>query len=156
MKRRPLMAVLFLSSLVWVGCSYMQKGSAPVTPAPGANQHGGAGTDEGCGDVICTENIAEVYLEVVDASGQVVLLDNYYSEDKAGNKLPSYMYEYNDVNKVYTVINDGWLSGNENTSSTIKFIGFKNGVEVVNEVFDIQADCCHISKVNGKEKVVIR
>lgn len=108
-----------------------------------------------CATAVCTYEFREIPLEVVDASGNTVILDNYYTEEMSGNKLPTTYYSYNSDMGVYVVFNDAWLPGNKNSTMQVRFIGMKNGMTVVNELFKISSDCCHVYKVSGKDKIIV-
>lgn len=108
-----------------------------------------------CENVYCTFEFRMIDLQVVDAKGNAVKLDSYYTEDMNGNKLPSHLYEYNNYSSAYVVFNDSWMAGNQNSSIRVRFVGFKNGIKVVSEDYLITSDCCHISKQSGKDRVVL-
>jgi hypothetical protein len=55
----------------------------------------------------------------------------------------------------YTVLDDSYLKQLMDNADSFRFTGTKNGKEVVNEVFVIGADCCHINKVSGNESVTV-
>lgn len=162
MKIKLLMSVMLMGTLVWIGCTQAEKKGTTVQPGFPTNSTTSTAGDDGdndeqpdCAETICTEYIAEISLAVSNASGQPVLLDAFHTEDMSGNVMPAYLYEYNDITESYIVFNDGWISGNENSSITVRFVGTKNGNKVVDEVFNIQTDCCHVSKTEGNDEVVI-
>ena len=53
-------------------------------------------------------------------------------------------------NKTYPVLDDNFQQTIKNTTENFRFRGFINGTIVVNELFVIKADDCHIEYVSGK------
>ncbi len=107
-----------------------------------------------CGDIACTMMFAMVTVEVKDQQGNKVVLDEYYTtREKTGDKLTpqSNMPD----SGTYTIVDDGFVSILKNKSEQFRFIGKKNGAEVVNEPYVISADCCHVNKVSGKGTIII-
>lgn len=124
-------------------------------PVDTSDRGGDDPRDPNCEGVYCTFDFRQIKLEIVDANNNPVMLDVFYTEDMAGNRLPTYLYEYNSYTSSYVVFNDGWMNGNQNSSIQVRFVGIKNGAVVVTEVYTIATDCCHIEKKSGKDKVVL-
>jgi len=112
--------------------------------------------DSNCSRAVCTGLFKEIQLEIVDANSNPVILDTCYLEDTLGNKLPLSLYGYNSATSSYVVFNDSWLWQNRNKSISVRFVGIKNGVKMVDEVYDIVSDCCHVFKISGKDKVILQ
>lgn len=131
--------------------------NADITKPPVDNSDRGGDnpTPEDCMGVACTQQFESVYFEVKNSSGATVKLTSFHTEDMAGNTLPTRLYEYNSYRDAYVVINDGWVRGNENTTKQVRFVGYVGSTKVVNEVYTIATDCCHIAKTAGKDKVVL-
>jgi uncharacterized membrane protein len=53
----------------------------------------------------------------------------------------------------YIVLDDSFQKTIENQTEKFTFKGYKNDLEVVNEVFTIGADKCHIYYIDGKQEV---
>jgi hypothetical protein len=107
-----------------------------------------------CGDIACTMMFAMVTVEVKDQQGNKVILDEYYTiREKTNDKLT--LQSHMPDSGTYTVLDDNFVATLKNASEQFRFVGKKNGVEVVNEQYTISADCCHINKVNGKSTVTI-
>lgn len=53
----------------------------------------------------------------------------------------------------YPVLTDNFQKVLENRSESFRFLGFVNDSLVVNELFVIGADRCHIEKISGKSKI---
>ncbi len=109
-----------------------------------------------CDSVMCTMNVVAIALSVVDSSNTPVVLDSFYTTDMAGHKLPVGLYSYNNYSHNYIVLTDGWVQGHQRTNVHLLFQGYKNGVKIVDEPYSVNADCCHIQKVSGKDSVIIR
>ncbi|MBN8671245.1 MAG: hypothetical protein ACK4EY_04410 [Flavipsychrobacter sp.] len=124
-------------------------------PIDTSDRGGDTPIPEDCAGVYCTQQFEMVYFEVKNSSGATVTLTSFHTEDMAGNKLPTHLYEYDSYRDAYVVINDGWVRGNENTTKQVRFVGYVGSTKVVNEVYTIATDCCHIAKTAGKDKVVL-
>lgn len=119
--------------------------------------------EEGCGDtapidcdgVVCTQEFRMIYLDVKNSAGATVTLTSFHTEDMAGNKLPADLYEYDSWRDAYMVFNDAWVSGHAGTRQQVRFVGYIGSNKVVDEVYTIATDCCHIDKIAGKDKVVL-
>lgn len=107
-----------------------------------------------CSDVFCTAIFASVSINVEDKNGNAVELHDFYTVNRSTNdtirsSVPSW-------NKgTYTVVDDGYTSKMFNKTYDFSFIGIVNNQVVINEPFSISADCCHVSKVSGKESIII-
>lgn len=107
-----------------------------------------------CGDIACTMMFAMVTVEIKDNAGKPVLLDEYYTiREKNGEKITS--QSHNPESGTYVVLDDGFISTLTNKRENFRFIGKKNGAEVVNEAYDISGDCCHVNKESGKSAITI-
>jgi frataxin-like iron-binding protein CyaY len=53
----------------------------------------------------------------------------------------------------YIVLDDSFQKTIENQTEKFTFKGYNNDLEVVNEVFTIGADKCHIYYIDGKQEV---
>jgi len=119
--------------------------------------------EEGCGDtapidcsgVFCTQEFRMIFLEVKNSAGATVLLTSFHTEDMAGNILPADLYEYDSWRDAYMVFNDAWVSGHAGTRKKVRFVGYIGSTKVVDEIYTIATDCCHIDKIAGKDKVVL-
>lgn len=111
--------------------------------------------DGPCAEVFCTTDVVEIGLEVLDRSGNRVTLDAFHTEDMNGKVLNTNLYYYNSDILRYVVFNDFWVMGHQNTNTQVRFVGIKGGVRVVNEVYSVSTDCCHINRTSGKTVVTI-
>jgi len=107
-----------------------------------------------CGDIACTMIFAMVSVEVKDNNGHALVLDEYYTiREKDGEKIVTQSSIPTDG--TYVVLDDNFISTLTNKTELFRFIGKKNGVEVVNEVYEIQGDCCHVSKKSGSAVITV-
>lgn len=106
-----------------------------------------------CTEPICTEEFRMVNLQVRSSSHQPVILDSAYTI-RAGNAeritYPAMGAGY------YTVLDDSYQPKLKRDKDQFTFYGFLGGVKVVEEVYSISADNCHIRKEGGKDSVAIQ
>lgn len=104
--------------------------------------------------VICTEVFMTVSTRVVDKDDQDIQLDRVFTKDlTTGQIVP-----INDLNVegYYTVLDDSYRHFLKGKERRFLFSGIKNGTTVFEEEFVIGADQCHIYKVEGTEKIVLK
>lgn len=97
-----------------------------------------------------------ITLRVTNAQGAPLKLDRYQTITEKKAVVPTGDSEPMQAEGQYPVVTDAWMSGHRNTTTKMIFTGFLGNKEVVKETFEIKADCCHVSKVSGKESVVAR
>src|SRR5690606_31520962 len=103
--------------------------------------------------VMCTMMFAMVTVEVVAPDGTPVTLDEVYTiRSKDGTKLQ--MEQHNGAGN-YVILDDSYQKTLANSSEPFRFVGIKNGVQVVDEPYTIGADCCHVSRNSGKTRIVL-
>jgi hypothetical protein len=111
-----------------------------------------ANTDP-CKGVMCTMLFAMVQTDVTDHSGNAIALDSFYTlRAKTGEKI---YHDKSTMPNGYTVLDDGYQKQLVNKNDSFYFVGYLNGKQVVNEPYVIGADCCHIKKQSGKDKIQI-
>jgi len=54
----------------------------------------------------------------------------------------------------YPVLDDSYQSNIANRTEQFRFVGLKNNAIIVDELFTIKADQCHISYVSGNQTVI--
>jgi len=162
MKKHFLIGLMLLAT----GFGACNKAIDGGTTSPGKGG-GGSGIAPGgcfprtdCAGVMCTAMFATVGLEVRDAAGAPIALDAFVVTDASGNPLPmnngQAVYGYpNNGDGNYTVINDAWVQGHQNTNMTVHAKGYIKGSEVFNLPFGVGADCCHVNKISGQDFVTI-
>lgn len=115
----------------------------------------GDNDDKDCKNAICTMMFASVNVHVLDTDSNNVKLSEYYTINiqtndtirHAGDTWPD---------EAYVVLDDSYTPRMYNKQYDFRFIGMSNGAMVVNELYTISADCCHINKVSGKTSVVVK
>lgn len=107
-----------------------------------------------CGDIACTMMFAMVTVDVKDTSGNPVILDEHFTiRESNGQQIFNESQMPNAG--TYTVLDDSYATTLRNRQETFRFIGKKNGVEVINEPYTISADCCHVNKESGKGQIIL-
>lgn len=106
------------------------------------------------GDIVCTEIFKSVMVEVKDANGNPVTLDDYYTIRLKNDERVSGPGSTPE-NGHYIVVDDNIISTLMDKTEGFKFVGIKNGIEVLNEIYQVTGDCCHVNKDSGKDEVVI-
>lgn len=104
-------------------------------------------------DVVCTEEFRMITLQVQDPDRKPVLLDSFFTV-RAGNgeriastqQIPGY----------YTVLDDNYQPRLKRERDNFIFHGFRGGLKVVEETYSVSADNCHITKLSGKDSVMIQ
>jgi hypothetical protein len=135
-----------LSILLTVGVA------ALFLQAHSCNHHG---HNECTGDIICTEIFAMVTVNVKDTNGAPVVLDEHYTiREKTGERIS--LADNGLQDGTYVVVDDNFIGTLKKSYEGFRFVGKKNGVEVVNETYEVEGDCCHVNKRSGKETVVIQ
>lgn len=107
-----------------------------------------------CREVICTQIFASVNLKVTNKDGEPAKLTEHYTVNtKTSDTLTFEQGGWPEGS--YTVVDDNYVSKMYNSTVEFRFIGMQGNVKVVDEPFTISADCCHISKISGKDTVTI-
>lgn len=106
-----------------------------------------------CDGVMCTAMFAMVNITVTDSVGNTVKLDDAYTL-RLSNNSTIRTANNSTPDGSYTVLDDSYQKQLVNATDSFRFIGIKNGKQVVKETFVISADCCHINKQSGKTEVV--
>lgn len=107
-----------------------------------------------CGNPVCTEVFKAVMVTVKDTNGNPVELDEVYTIRLYNDERISGPGG-NPENGTYVVIDDNFIATLMDRTEGFRFIGKKNGVELVNEVYQVTGDCCHVNKDTGKDEVII-
>ncbi|MEP2056817.1 MAG: hypothetical protein ABJJ05_03370 [Maribacter litoralis] len=111
-----------------------------------------------CSEAICTHNFVTITVSVKDEAGDAVSLDNFEVIDTAtGENLAesTTAEEYHNDQGIYPIISDAYRTKYQNNTATLLFKGFIGDEQVVNEEFEIGADCCHVSLIAGNRTIVL-
>lgn len=109
-----------------------------------------------CEGVACTAMFAMINTKVVGADGKSVVLEDAYAQRKGNGDIYRSQQPMMWYDSSYVVLDDGYLTKMQNQTDTFYFIGKKGGVEVVREPFAINADCCHVNKLSGKDVITVK
>lgn len=97
---------------------------------------------------------AMITVHVVDAGNQPVVLDSAYTvRTETGEKIRHNASSVPDNS--YIVLDDGYQKNIAQSVANFRFMGYKNGKEIVNEPYTIGADCCHINKQSGSSTITV-
>ncbi|RYD57149.1 MAG: hypothetical protein EOP56_10130 [Sphingobacteriales bacterium] len=132
--------LLFIAAIICMSASCGKK--EPVTDP------------KNCDGVMCTQMFKMITLRITDASGNAVKLDDYYTLHVASGEKAKVTGGMN--GGYYTVVDDSRRKDLQDRKVELKFVGMKDGKEVVNETYMVTADCCHIEKISGKTEIVLQ
>jgi hypothetical protein len=156
--------ILFALMLAVAGIAACKKSDVATSPGIPENGDGiapgGCYPPGNCAGVFCTAQFADVPLEVRNGTGTAVILDSFVVTNLSGvplpsvNGVPAYAYPQSGAG-VYSVMNDSWVQGHQNSRIQVIAKGYVNGSEVFREPFTITTDCCHVGKQSGKDVITI-
>lgn len=107
-----------------------------------------------CSNAICTEIFASVNVAVQDKDGNHINLQDYYTINVAtGDTLRHNANGWPEGS--YTVVDDSYVNKMYNRKLQFRFLGVQGNTIVVDEIYTISADCCHINKESGKDTIII-
>ena len=109
-----------------------------------------------CGEITaCTRELRTVKVEIMDPEGVPVELDRTETSSQFGKTVTTYEGASDDQNGVYLVISDTHKSDLPSEFKIVRFRGWKNGRELVDQQFVINKDCCHIGKLEGPNQIIV-
>ena len=111
-----------------------------------------------CSEAICTHNFVTITVSVKDEAGDAVVLDSFEVLDTAtGENLAKDISaeEYHNDQGIYPLISDAHRIQYQNKTTTLTFKGYINDELVVNQEFEVGADCCHVSLITGNREIVL-
>ncbi|MGB3468653.1 MAG: hypothetical protein WBA74_25435 [Cyclobacteriaceae bacterium] len=112
--------------------------------------------DDGCStDISCTEVLISVTTEIVDSENNTVALDSTHTTMEDGTIVYTYIRNDNEDSGFYTVITDSEFDDVERSGTDLIFKGWKDGIMLIEEQFEVGRDCCHIEKLDGPELITI-
>lgn len=128
--------IFLLAGLALISCKVTKKAACPP-------------------NTICTMMFKSVSVQVTDANGAPVLLDEAYTVRTKTKEIirPEHQGKQDGY---YVVLSDSYQKKLENQKASFRFVGKKDGKEVVNQVFVIEADCCHINRLEGPENITLK
>lgn len=113
-----------------------------------------------CSEAICTLNFVTITVSVKDASGEPVSLDNYeIIDNETGENLAADFngdeYQYLKEQGFYPILSDANRIQYQNSTATLTFKGVIDNKEVINETYEVAADCCHVNLISGNTEIVL-
>lgn len=113
-----------------------------------------------CAGIACTLNYVSIEIEVRDASGAGIPLDEFSVTDlSSGEDLtrpvtPEEMQRYREMAR-YPLYGDEFRERHPLGEDIIVFRGYINGAEEVQAEYVVGADCCHVYLVSGETELII-
>lgn len=107
---------------------------------------------------ICSEEYRTIVVEIKDSEGEPVILDEYkVVELSRGRDLTIRQDDAVSMRGrgFYPLFSDLYAQEYRLREIQIKFTGYIEGEEVVREVYQVGADCCHVYYVSGDLEPVI-
>ncbi|WP_300024206.1 hypothetical protein [uncultured Maribacter sp.] len=113
-----------------------------------------------CSTAICTLNFVTITVSVKDASGEAIALSSYEVIDtETGENIASDFngdeYQYYKEQGLYPILSDANRSQYQNLTATLTFKGFIDNEAIINETYEVGADCCHVSLIEGETTIVL-
>ena len=103
--------------------------------------------------MVCTEEFRMITLQVGNDSHLPATLDEVYTL-RTGSTQKLY-FDQPFTEGRYVVLDDSYHSHLKNKEADFRFIGIKNNTVVVDQVFRIAGDNCHIIKKSGPDGVMV-
>ena len=107
---------------------------------------------------ICTEEYRTIVIEIKDSEGEPVVLDSFKVEDLSSGRVltiqpddPTYIRERG----IYPIFSDKYAREYRQKQIQIKITGYIEGEEMVSEIYQVAADCCHVFYVSGDLELVL-
>lgn len=114
---------------------------------------------DGCNG-ICTEEFRTITIEIKDAEGNPVALDSFSvintgNGNELGTSINNPEFDYFRENGTYPIFSDLYSQEFRQREITINFKGFIDETEVINENYEVGADCCHVYYISGERELQI-
>lgn len=104
-------------------------------------------------DVVCTEEFRYITVEIVDSKNEPIVLDSYKIIRNDTDE--DITHKEDMFQNSYPIINDSYQNEIANKKLSLTFTGVLNNQEVINEIYIVSADCCHIDLISGKTKIIL-
>jgi hypothetical protein len=109
-------------------------------------------TKSDCNFAVCTDEFRYITILIKHSSdSSAVILNDYKVIRTTDNKdltLPGNVFP--DNSGYYPLVNDSQLNILRNSITEIEFRGYIQNTLVIKKLFEIGADCCHVSLVSGE------
>jgi hypothetical protein len=99
--------------------------------------------------VMCTEEYRTYGVSIVNGS-----LDSCYTKRISTSEIIRYQQD-NFFPNYYNILEDSYTNKLKDQIDQFQFIGFTNGIKVIEETYTFKADKCHIYKVSGKDTIIL-
>ncbi|RYZ50992.1 MAG: hypothetical protein EOP49_12705 [Sphingobacteriales bacterium] len=106
------------------------------------------------GDVVCTMMFAAVQVTVNSPDGKAIAPDEVYTRRKSTGEIIKPEQIPGD-NGRFVVLDDNYQKKLAMQKDVFYLTLVRDGKKIVEEPFEIEADCCHIRKVDGKDEISI-
>lgn len=107
-----------------------------------------------CEEVVCDQYFNTVTLRVVNEQNSPITLNKYFTvRAKTGEVLNAIS---NPTPGNYTILSDAYAHNITGRTEKFIFTGLIDNEVVVNEVYYISADCCHITKQSGNTEITLK
>lgn len=109
---------------------------------------------------LCTEDYRTVIVKIKNNQGEAVALDNFKVVDlRTGRDLTlqpdDQTFQLMREKGSYPVFSDKYAQEFKQQQLNLKFTGFIGGEEIVNEIYKVGADCCHVYHISGALELVL-
>ena len=111
---------------------------------------------DSCVDIDCTDHIEIITVQVVDTQNSPVTLDSIlvtnhvvlldYTEELS-------QFQDSEEFGTYAIASDLQAASIDDFGSDITLLGWLEGKLVVDEVFLVGQDCCHVTMIEGNETI---
>ena len=99
-------------------------------------------------DLLCTEQF-EIITVTVTENGEPVTLDNFKTVNMANGKIYDFQGSEFLEPGVYILVTDGQFDEIAKDGTSLRFEGSIQDAVVVDEIFEVGHDCCHVLLVDG-------
>lgn len=115
--------------------------------------------DKDC-DLPCTMDYRTIVIEIKNSEGAPVILDSFKVVDLRNDRditlqLDDWTRDYQRERGIYPIFSDKYNEEYRQQLFWLRFTGYIENVEVVNEVYKVGADCCHVYHYSGDLELVI-
>jgi hypothetical protein len=116
-------------------------------------------TNLNCEQSVCTEEFRTILILVKDQNQNAVALDSFQTINTANGEDVTVTVSSSALDMArqfgqYPLLND--LSIDVNEEIEVQFKGFINNQEVINGLYKVSSDCCHINLVSGNVEFMLQ
>ncbi|CAL2084131.1 hypothetical protein [Tenacibaculum sp. 190524A05c] len=116
-------------------------------------------TNVNCEQSVCTEEFRTILILVKDQNQNAVALDSFQTINTANGEDVTVSVSNSGLEMArqfgqYPLLNDSSLDTNEEIE--VRFKGFIDNQEVINGLYKVSSDCCHINLVSGNVEFILQ